>query len=481
MLRRLFSCVLVLIVLPAGARAQSATDTAAALARLHGMILRYGNEIGPEVWPGFRPDTIPTMYVIPGRAKLLLPWHGTLPAGLQPLPGFTNAGWTDTQSVSLPPGRIAFLSVDRSASAADILGLALHEEFHRFERSVERSGTRFGGGENSMLTAYYPVFDTANEALVALEGRLLLRAVRAGRREEARRFARSFLAIRAEQRARLDTSLVEYEDMSEMNEGLAQYALLQGLTALGRQVGGGWPGAARGEIARETGLLDSLLSLGPRSVRRRFYATGSAVALWLDAWGPPDWKERLVRENLTLTQAMARALAGSGLAGLSADSLAPLRRQAEQDAERSVGMARARRLAQVDSLRSRPGLRLTLDPAAQPGHRFQWCGFDPQNLLQAPGGELLHMRFLRVCNGQAFWAQFGEPVLQDGFGGAIHDVLSDPSGIRLTENGAALALPAEGATLEVTHLRIDSPAFSLEAPRASLARKGGVLVVTPGM
>ncbi len=478
--RRLVLSLLVLALIPAALPAQSSRDTAAAIARLHQLILQHGAEIGPAVWSGFRPDTIPTLYVIPQRAKLLLPWTDALPDGLQPLPGWTNAGWTDTQSVSFPPGRIAFLSVAPGATPGEILGLALHEEFHRFERSVEQEGKRFGGGENSLLTASYPVFDTTNEALFALEGRLLHDAVRASSPDAARRLARSFLDIRAERRARLDTSLVDYEDMSEMNEGLAQYALLRGLTSLGRQAGGPWPAAARREIDRETDLLDSLLALGPRSIRRRFYATGSAIALWLDAHGPPAWKDRLVRENLTLTEALGRALASGRARPLAADSLAALRRVAAAAAAPAVRALRARRQAQADSLRARPGLPLTLDPGSQPGNSFQWCGFDPQNLLQAPGGKLLHMRFLRVCNGPGFAAQFESGVVQDGFGGAIHAVIGDSTALTLSAEGQPAPLPAEGASARLKDVKIASPEFSLEAPRAMLSRTGEELVVVPG-
>lgn len=478
MSRRLMLGLALLAGLPVPLAAQSARDTATALARLHRLILQHGREIGPAIWPGFRPDTIPTLYVIPGQAKLLLPWNGALPEGLRPLPGVPAAGWADTQSVSFPPGRIAFLSVDRGASAADIVGLALHEEFHRFERSVEREGRRFGGGENSMITATYPVFNLDNEALFALEGRLLRRAWRAGSPAERRTFARAFLAVRAERRRALDSTLVEYEDMSEMNEGLAQYALLRGLAALGPRAGGSWPAAARGEAARETGLLDSLLALGPRSIRRRFYATGATIALWLDALGPADWKQTLMRENLTLTAMLARA-ADQPAPALAGDSLAAYRAQARAEASRAVAGLQALRQSEADSIRGQPGLRLLLDPAGLPGGRFQWCGFDPQNLLQAPGGLLLHMRFLRLCGGTGFSAQFETAVVQEGPGGPVHAVLADSASFRIEAAGRAQPLPAEGAQVTLAAVNISGTGFSLEAPRAELTRRNGALIIAP--
>jgi hypothetical protein len=47
--------------------------------------------------------------------------------------------WADTQPVSFPSGRfIAFLAVDSSATLGDVIGLALHEGFHSFQRMSRR-------------------------------------------------------------------------------------------------------------------------------------------------------------------------------------------------------------------------------------------------------------------------------------------------------------------------------------------------------
>src|SRR5688572_8390236 len=140
-------------------------DTVRRIATLHEAIVRFGPTIGPRIWPGFRPGTIPALYVIPHRAKLFTGWRDTFPDGFFPLSGVTDAAWTDTRTVSFPRGRsIAFLSVDSAASPGSVIGLALHEEFHAFQRASARRGRRFGAGENSMLVATYPAFDVANEA-----------------------------------------------------------------------------------------------------------------------------------------------------------------------------------------------------------------------------------------------------------------------------------------------------------------------------
>src|SRR5688572_19318754 len=122
-------------------------DTVRSIATLHAILLRAGPTIGPRIWPGFRPDTISTLYVIPHRAKLFVQWRDTLPDGFFPLPGTPDAAWTDTRTVSFPRGRIiAFLSVDSVASAGSVIGLALHEQFHAFQRAAATHGRRFGAG-----------------------------------------------------------------------------------------------------------------------------------------------------------------------------------------------------------------------------------------------------------------------------------------------------------------------------------------------
>jgi hypothetical protein len=286
----------------------SPPDTVRSIATLHATLLRAGPTIGPRIWPGFRPDTISTLYVIPHRAKLFAQWRDTLPAGFFPLPGTHDVAWTDTRTVSFPRGRIiAFLSVASTASAGSVIGLALHEQFHAFQRAAATRGRRFGAGENSLLIAIYPAFDVANEAAVALEGQILGRALRARSVADAKRLAREFLAVRDGRQARLDSTVVQFETAAELNEGLAQYAMLRGLRGLARDDARRFGTSATIEAEREAALLDSLLDVGPRSIRRRFYATGSAIALLLDRLTGPSWKARLVRDVATLQHALADA------------------------------------------------------------------------------------------------------------------------------------------------------------------------------
>src|SRR5688572_11394369 len=77
-------------------------DTMRAIVALHDEIEKHGAAIGPEIWPGFRPDTVPALYVIPKLGKVLLSWRREAPRGMAAWPARPDVLWTDTRSVSYP-------------------------------------------------------------------------------------------------------------------------------------------------------------------------------------------------------------------------------------------------------------------------------------------------------------------------------------------------------------------------------------------
>ena len=457
-------------------------DTARGIAHLHARIATLGSVIGPRIWPGFHPESIPTLYVIPARAKVLMAWRDSTLPGFASLPGVAGAFWTDTQRVSFPSDRyIAFLSVDSTATAADVLGLALHEEFHSFERMSRRKGRLFGTWENALLVAEYPVFDVENETLWAIEARLLRRAFRARTVALTKALTRRFLAVREARQARLDSSFANFERLGEMNEGLAQYALLRGVSEMGGSGGAPWDTAAHRIVADETGLLDSLLTRTRNSVRRRFYATGSTMSLLLDRLAGPPWKRALVAENRTLQDELALVAGYRGAAMLGTawpDSLRQLRQTTRPEAERAVASLRAQRSAQADSVIRHLGTRIVIEATGVPGGRFFYCGFDPQNLLQVGDGRMLHARFVVLCGGDSVSVAFEQPATEDRRTGEYQTVIADTAAFTITAGGAPLAVPDTGA-VEVTALRVESPRFTLRAPHATIAHRDGALRIAP--
>ncbi|HMG19081.1 MAG TPA: hypothetical protein VK573_10175 [Gemmatimonadales bacterium] len=438
----------------------------------HDWVARLGREMGDSIWPGFRPDTIPVLYVIPGKGSLLLGWHGELPPGFSRVaadPGATPRGepvsiaaWqssadrgaasTGTELAGRPTAQVV---VD-TQSIASLVGLTTHEAFHVFWR-------RFGRVENSFLVTSYPVFDPQNEAGMALEGRILAAAANARSNAEKRAFARQFLAVRESRQRALGADLANFEQLAELNEGLAEYTLIRSVQLAARRPD--FPdrsGAAQLQVGRLTGL-HKLTEDVTLSIRLRYYATGPALGMLLDALEGPVWKMRLMNQNLTLQDALADA------AGYRAPELA-LRRMAESTfvmsslrraADSGVTGLRAFRRAQVDSVLAAPGVQLVVTIE---GRSIGLCGIDPQNLLQVEPGVLLHMRWLQACAGDSFQATFNTPVVQDRTAQTLRAVVGADSTVQVSAGG-------QGDVL------IESPLVSLRAAKADVSRDGRVLTV----
>ena len=443
----------------------------ARLKAVHARVTQLGQTNGDSIWPGFRPDTIPVLYVLPGQGVLLLGWSGPAPEGFTPIAGGAWQPSTERGAASTGTelaGRRAAQVVVGTQTAPELVGLTVHEAFHVFQAAARKTGRRFGQGENSFLVSSYPVFDAKNEAGMALEGRILAAAERARDRAAKRALAREFLAVRESRHRTLGGDLAAFEQLAELNEGLAEYALLRA-----------------GEITKEHPTfgdrlagLDALTADRTRSFRLRYYATGSAQAHLLDllAGRSFSWKARLVAENLTLQDLLAEV---SEYRRAEHD----LRRQAEgafamraieAAADTGIGKLRAFRRAQVDSLLGAPGVLLVV---TLEGRSIGFCGIDPQNLLQVDQGVLLHTRWFQPCAGDALNATFNTPVVQDRNASSLRAVVGADSGVRLTVAGQATEL-RDGSRLEnATAVQLESPLFTLQAAKADISREGRVLTV----
>ncbi len=428
----------------------------------HDWASRIGREMGDSIWPSYRPDTIPVLYLLRGHGTLLLGWRGALPPGFTPDSAAGGAGWqgaVDQAAANTAAellGRGAAQVVVDTQSIASLVGLTAHEAFHVFERASRTEGRRFGRGENSFLVTSYPVFDPQNEAGMALEGRILAAAERASTKTEKRTLAREFLAVRESRQRALGAEFAEFEQLAELNEGLAEYALVRVVQLAARLPD--FPDRAGAEHLQSGKLvgLHRLIADVTLSIRLRYYLTGPALGALLDALEGSAWKSRLVNQNLTVQDALADA------SGYRASELA-LRRQAET---RFV-MASLRRGAdsgvaglRADSILAAPGVLLTVTIE---GRSLGLCGFDPQNLLQVEPGVLLHTRWVVACAGDAFQATFNTPVVQDRTAQTVRAVVGADSIVKVTVNGA--------------DVRVESPLVSLRASKAEVSRDGRVLMV----
>jgi len=360
----------------------------------------------------------------------------------------------------------------------------VHEAFHVFEAASVKPGRRFGRQENAFYVSSYPVFDEENEMMWAREGELLLRAIRSSKLAEKRDVVRQFVAVRRARHRLLDDAYSQFDRASELNEGLAQYAMLRALELMitDQMLPAEWRSLARKQLASQDAKLADLTGNVSQSFRLRYYSTGPAQARLLDALSPDgSWKQQLIDRNETLQDALGRL---SGLDALEARLLGLA--NLESDSIRVAGIARtgiarlrALRAAQVDSALARPGILLELSASQLPAKDFRSCSFDPQNLLQVTATMQLHARTWQPCAGAALVAEFNVPAVHDRTAGTIRAVIGTDDEVKVTVGGAPVAL-ADGQTLSAaSDVKVEAPRASVQSARANIARSGRILLITP--
>lgn len=463
------------VLVPGSAAAQhQPPDTLMAIVALDRSLVAVARELEAAVWPGYRFGELTLMYLVPDHGRLLVGWPGEPPAGMRALAGQPRTYWAGTHEVAWPSGApMAYVNVVASYARPEVVGLTLHEAFHAFQATQRREGRHFGRGENAMLTARYPVFDTGNEAAFAVESRLLRRAADAREVDEARRLASEFVALRRQRQAALDPAMAGYEKAAELNEGLAQYAMLRGLEVLGRR-SAELRAEARDTRHQEARVLDSTLAAGSRSVRRRFYATGSYLSLLLDRIVAREWKRRVHENDEWLQDILASAVAEVPVpAAIRTEVQAAL-----ADASRAVATLRQQRIEQRDSILAGGSFELALDPAGSGQRRFDLCGFDPQNLLTTGTGQTLHLRMLQVCRAGETIATLQQAAVEDDLTGTIRTVL-DPSTLRISIGGRNVAVPAAGVVLQGEEVTVTTGRIHIVLPRAVLVGGERRLLIIP--
>lgn len=202
------------------------------------------------------------------------------------------------------------------------VGTILHEAFH-----VHQDRLAPGKGANEAAVAHYPVLDATNNALVALEALLLRDAVLAPTAAQRRAKAEQFLAVRSVRRAPLDTASISYEDLNEFKEGTAKYVQYR-FMRIGERVTPtpemyfhtGFMGYGGGVLQRQLkDEMDDMVNVaafsdnrfgnkfGGGPLRFRLYATGGAQGLVLDEFAP-GWKSQIFAPSVYLTGLLAKAL-----------------------------------------------------------------------------------------------------------------------------------------------------------------------------
>jgi hypothetical protein len=472
---------------PALSSAQPPLDTLRQIARASGEVEQLGRAYGDSIWPGYRPDTIPLLFALPGRGFVLAGWHRALPAGFLAVDGVPNIAWSDSSHGSsastaqaLSGATVAQVSVS-SLDPDYLVPTAFHEAFHVFERASRRPESWFGETENLYYFASYPVFDVTNEAGFALEGRVLAAALAGPTEARRRELAREFVAVRRARLEQLDADHAEFDRASEMNEGLAEYALVRALRLIVTHGPPNWRPAARQRLEARRTALAVLTRDGQSSFRIRYYKTGPAIATLLDDLAPNTWKRVVMTSHETLDGELAvvsgfdaPARAWRDAAAQSFDA-STLRAAAADD----VAALKTTRLAQVDSLLHRPGFQLLLSGDSLPAKDLAVCGMDPQNLLQVTPASQLHTRWVHLCAGKALDADLDTPTFHEDSTGTFRSVVAPVDSIRITTADGSIGLDAlrhrtvcRDVVITDSHLRVASS-------RALVSVDGDTLRVEP--
>jgi hypothetical protein len=407
----------------------------------------------PLLWPDFRPEVVPTLYNVRGHGMVYANPATPLPGEFAPVPGLVG-GWTDESPFALLEGRqFAMSSILPNESVASNAGLAIHEMFHQHEARVRSEGRMFGGAEDPPGIRLYPAFDAVNMTLLGREGDLIARALATTSLATVRNLAREFLAVRATRRSRLSESVVVYEDMTELNEGLAEYVRLRALQRWASEAQAPWNTQAEQERRSLLARQDKLHRLSAPQLRRVFYVTGSGIGLLLDRLDP-GWAVRLIRENRTLVGQLNHVVGGRADTRVSPS--------ADPGVAEYLRSLEGRRVVEADSLLGGEGL--VVEIVWQDGSGFHVCGLDPLNAKPVGDGRVLH-RFLRLCHDDELVATIGESSVEglDGHFIAVPLGIDSPDSF-VTVDGVPLNEWIDAGSPPAKKLAVDHGGVHIESP-----------------
>jgi len=418
--------------------------------------------LGDDVWPGYDARK----YTFTRQEK-----SGEISVCFAP-----DAGKPEPQ-VFMTLGGSYFLK----QSLEENLTIAFHEAFHAFQRDATRPGAKWRA-EPALLVFDYAAAPARNNALFAIEARILFDALAAKDDETAKKKAREFLAVRKLRQTELDLRLVEFETGAESNEGLAEYAGTQavtaGMTAAGKKRAAVPFAAPDGAafLREKYAKLKSVTRLG-RNDRLKFYYTGSAQAFVLDRL-LPGWKAR-VQEKATPVQDLLAEAAGG--VGDKATADAALKEYGYERLAKEEDEAAANRREEgeklFESVRGAKGRRYTLDLSAL-GRMGDYLQFDPMNVVVLDRGRRVHTRMANFGQEGVYRIEFTQPVVEDREKKEYFTVVKDDEKQSAVLDGDPLPLDKPVRKRIKTKLVIEATHFRLEAGPGEVAVTEAGVVVT---
>jgi hypothetical protein len=366
-----------------------------------------------------------------------------------------------------------------------------HEAFHAFQ--ARWIGTR---ADVELFLLHYPTLSVENNVGMAFEGLALKDALLATDLAETESAVLRWLALRKHRRAAIPAEAIQYEDGTELNEGLAKYVEWRlSQTLEGRTPGpgmawvSGFGGYADLAFVR-TRLIEDMCSAlsgeklvnndpyGTAPIRFRLYYSGMAIAALLDRL-MPEWKERIVHPGTTL-------------AGLAEEALAPdeelldgLIQEALADPRRADVVAKKTRLAEDGREAARKKLAALL--AAEKGLLcvdYSALGAPPESWSFTPFGITVVDEQHTIYDQIPVSAQFSDasrvseivaaPFLHDAEKKQLWCPLADP--VTASELGRLLgtgSIPEE----PVADLDLSLPGVEVHATRARVRSAPGRVTV----
>jgi len=407
-----------------------------------------------SLWPGFDPLAVP-LAIYDGERTWLFR-HPAPPAGFVPVSGevgtFARPGRFEavTANTSAEIGGVmtATLMVNGPRGESpphELAAVAIHEAFHVYQRTHHPG---WQGNEGDLLV--YPVTNPDLLALRRLESEALRRALANREDAGAACWARVAMVQRQARFTALDSAFVEYERLTELNEGLAAYLQLRAA------------GSTQGDIPAD-GFL-------PEAVRQRAYHTGPAMALLLDRLSP-GWQAALEQHD------------GQSLDGLLETALRSTPPSAPCDFT-PVQVGAARRDARIAAagvtsdwgkrqraFETKEGWRVLIQSAK--GKPLWPQGFDPLNVDRVDGA-LIHTRYLKLGNDAGQMTALEEPGAEveartEGVG--PHPMFNGVSWVEVVLSIKPAVQRPEG------RLVIYGPGFSADFSNATLIESGRQLLV----
>lgn len=286
--------------------------------------------------------------------------------------------------------------------------LVIHEAFHVFQGARHAA---WSANEVDFFT--YPHASVDGLAARRREYALLRRALLA--RDRGASACDAFVAL-TERRSRfaaLGPASARYEQLSELNEGLATY--VQRAAA----------GTSDGHAVPDSSVI-------AENVRMQAYRNGAAFGRLLDRFAV-GWRDTLERrDSLTLDGLLLQALGRTNTERPRCGLDAPTRAAIDSGAARDVAALRGTLDREAGAFFAKSGWRLVID-ASRVALRAK--GFDPLNVRLVSEGRVLHAQYLSLAGATGAIETRGTAVMTDAAG--AHPLFS---GVRLlTITGLASA------------------------------------------